>query len=81
MIEPLVSYFRAIFKLAWNRFRFSEPELAHARQDICTTCRYYNSKDTRCGICGCWLSANAEGFGRLFSKVYFPSEECPLRKW
>lgn len=80
-MSALWSYIKALLKLGRGGFKFADEELAIARNDVCQDCKHYNAPEDRCGICGCWLSPRAMGTGRLFSKVYFPKEECPLRKW
>jgi len=75
----IISYLRAILRVTFTGF--SSDALAVARYDICVNCPHMVPESDSCGLCGCWLSPDAHGKEKLLSKVYFPKEECPLRKW
>jgi len=55
---------------AGNAFRLSE-EQANSRLDICKTCEFFNSAQSRCNKCGCFMAI----------KTYLKAEKCPIGKW
>ncbi len=55
---------------AGNALRLTEEE-ANARLEICKTCEFFNSIQSRCTRCGCFMAV----------KTYLKAEKCPVGKW
>ncbi len=60
---------------------FVSKEVAKSREDVCKTCDQYDEHLVVCKICHCGVDSEATGHGRMFEKVYFNGEKCPLMKW
>jgi hypothetical protein len=55
---------------AGNTLKLSDQE-ANNRLDICKSCDFFNSTQTRCNKCGCFMAV----------KTYLKAEKCPIGKW
>lgn len=50
---------------------FVGKDIQEERLQKCNTCKYYEKKQKRCKLCGCFMEA----------KVKFASSSCPDDKW
>ncbi len=60
---------------------YASEELAAARHEICSDCKYVDVEDTSCSLCGCGVMDRIEGRSRVLEKTYHKSAHCPIRKW
>lgn len=81
IVDYLLPFLFSLLKLAIGGFQFSTREEAYNRWEICEQCEHYDDERVACGICGCGVTPDVGGFRRLFEKVYYPKEHCPIGKW
>jgi hypothetical protein len=55
---------------AGNPLRLTEQD-ANSRLEICKTCEFFNSIQSRCNKCGCFMAV----------KTYLKAEKCPIGRW
>jgi len=56
---------------AMNSFQSVPANVKEERIKICEGCEHYNSENTRCDECGCFINI----------KAGWASEKCPIDKW
>ncbi len=55
---------------AGHHFKITDDE-AKKRLSICQSCEFFDSLQTRCKKCGCFMAL----------KTYLKAERCPIGKW
>ena len=71
----------AVIRLFWSGGNFVTRDQAYDRWEICRECEEYDPERVSCKVCGCGMSPDVGGWRRLFEKLYYPLEKCPLNKW
>ena len=69
--SKITSFVTSVVTHAKNKFQNVSPDLKSKRLDICKSCDKFNSQNTTCNECGCFLNI----------KTSWASEKCPLDKW
>lgn len=64
-------FFKSLYKHILDMFRHVKKTEAKRRMDICKECPFFNSKNSTCNNCGCYLPM----------KTKWKSEHCPIEKW
>ena len=70
-IDKIINFTKSFANYASNGFHNSSKEVQDFRANICKTCENFNSLNTTCNLCGCYLDI----------KVTWANEKCPIDKW
>jgi hypothetical protein len=70
-LQNIQSFTNSLINYTSSGFKNASKELTKNRLDICKSCENFNSSNTTCNICGCFLSI----------KTIWSTEKCPIDKW
>ena len=70
-MKRLINFTNSIINHASNNFYQVNLPTFEQRMSICKSCEKFNSTNTTCNECGCFLNIKAS----------WASEKCPLDKW
>lgn len=70
-IEKIVNVTKAVIKHVANGMVNVSDSVKEERMNICKSCPLFNSSNTTCNQCGCYL----------VEKTKWASEKCPIDKW
>lgn len=66
--QSVVRNFKSV--AAGNNLKISDQEAAK-RLEICKGCQFFNTAQSRCNKCGCFMAI----------KTYLKAEKCPIGRW
>lgn len=69
--QKAVNLVKAVVKHVSNGMVNVSDSVKEERMNICKSCPFFNSANTTCNQCGCYLE----------EKTKWASEKCPLDKW
>jgi hypothetical protein len=70
-LELIANVVTAVKEAGEKGFDVRSPEEAEAVMKLCVCCPLFVTDSSRCGKCGCYLSA----------KIQLKAWHCPLKKW
>lgn len=71
LTQKIVNVTKAVVKHVANGMVNVSDNIKEERMSICKSCPFFNSANTTCNQCGCYLE----------EKTKWASEKCPLDKW
>lgn len=69
--QKAVNLVKAVVKHVANGMVNVSDSVKEERMNICKSCPFFNSSNTTCNQCGCYLA----------EKTKWASEKCPIDKW